>query len=145
MELPIELKEKIEQELSNISIKDLQKSAKEISEKYRDKPENKVNNRLITSKIDSIAYSASRMPATYSAVYNVLQHVKEILINNNEENLKSLLDVGAGTGSGSWAASSLFNLEEVTCIENEEYMKQVRKRFHAKCRIKNLKRSKVAN
>lgn len=144
MELPIELKEKIEQELSNISIKDLQKSAKEISEKYRDKTKNKVNNRLITSKIDSIAYSASRMPATYSSVYNVLQHVKEIL-TNNEENLKSLLDVGAGTGSGSWAASSLFNLEEVTCIENEEYMKQVRKKIYAKCRIKNIKRSKVAN
>ena len=49
MELPIELKEKIEQELLNISIKDLQKSGKEISEKYRDKTENKVNNRLITS------------------------------------------------------------------------------------------------
>lgn len=144
MELPIELKEKIEQELSNISIKDLQKSAKEISEKYRDKTKNKVNNRLITSKIDSIAYSASRMPATYASVYNVLQHVKEIL-TNNEENLKSLLDVGAGTGSGSWAASSLFNLEEVTCIENEEYMKQVRKKIYAKCRIKNIKRSKVAN
>ena len=144
MELPIELKEKIEQELSNISIKDLQKSAKEISEKYRDKTKNKVNNRLITSKIDSIAYSASRMPATYASVYNVLQHVKEIL-TNNEEHLKSLLDVGAGTGSGSWAASSLFNLEEVTCIENEEYMKQVRKKIYAKCRIKNIKRSKVAN
>lgn len=144
MELPIELKEKIEQELSNISIKDLQKSAKEISEKYRDKTENKVNNRLITSKIDSIAYSASRMPATYSAVYNILQHVKEIL-TNNEENLKSLVDVGAGTGSGSWAASSLFDLEEVTCIENEEYMKQVRKKIYARCRVKNFKRSKVAN
>ena len=132
MELPIELKEKIEQELSNISIKDLQKSAKEISEKYRDKTKNKVNNRLITSKIDSIAYSASRMPATYAAVYNVLQHVKEIL-TNNEENLKSILDVGAGTGSGSWAASSLFDLEEVTCIENEEYMKQIRKKIYARC------------
>lgn len=144
MELPIELKEKIEQELSNISIKDLQKSAKEISEKYRDKTKNKVNNRLITSKIDSIAYSASRMPATYASVYNVLQHVKEIL-TNNEENLKSLLDVGAGTGSGSWAASSIFNIEEVTCIENEEYMKQIRKKIYAKCRIKNIKRSKMAS
>ncbi len=132
MELPIELKEKIEQELLNISIKDLQKSGKEISEKYRDKTENKVNNRLITSEIDSIAYSASRMPATYAAVYNVLQHVKEIL-TNNEENLKSILDVGAGTGSGSWAASSLFDLEEVTCIENEEYMKQIRKKIYARC------------
>ena len=145
MELPIELKEKIEQELSNISIKDLQKSANEISEKYRDKTKNKVNNRLITSKIDSIAYSASRMPATYASVYNVLQHVKEILTTNNEENLKSLLDVGAGTGSGSWVASSIFNLEEVTCIENEEYMKQVRKKIYAKCRIKEFKRSKVDN
>ena len=76
---------------------------------------------------------------------NRIKHVKEILTTNNEENLKSLLDVGAGTGSGSWVASSIFNLEEVTCIENEEYMKQVRKKIYAKCRIKEFKRSKVDN
>ena len=44
MELPIELKEKIEEEISKVGLKDLQKSAQNLSSRYRDEEKNKNNN-----------------------------------------------------------------------------------------------------
>ena len=68
MELPILLKEKLEQEIDEIELKKLKQSAQNISEKYRDKSSNKMSTRLIASREDAVAYAVSRMPATYGAV-----------------------------------------------------------------------------
>mgnify|MGYP004643958299 CR=1 FL=1 len=119
MELPIPLKEKLEQEIEKIELKKLKQSAQDISEKYRDKSLNKMSTRLITSKEDAVAYAVSRMPATYGAVYSALEHSLEMMPN---ERITSLLDVGAGTGTATWAVNELLDVESNICVENEDYM-----------------------
>lgn len=122
MELPIELKEKIEEEISKVGLKDLQKSAQNISSRYRDEEKTKTTTRLIQNKEDALSYAVSRMPATYGAINSALEHTLEILKINNidyKKELKTLLDIGAGTGTASWCASEYLDLENITCIENE--------------------------
>ena len=119
MELPILLKEKLEQEIDEIELKKLKQSAQNISEKYRDKSSNKMRTRLIASREDAVAYAVSRMPATYGAVYSALKHSLEMMPNAE---ITSLLDVGAGTGTATWAVNELLKIESNVCVENEDYM-----------------------
>lgn len=131
MDLPIELKQKIEEEISKIDIKRLQSDAQNISTRYRDKKTNKVNNQLIKSDEEAISYAASRMPATYGAIYSALKNIVEVIeLQQNEIeqiSIQSLLDVGAGTGAASWASNKILELENIICIENEKYMMNVGK------------------
>ena len=119
MELPILLKEKLEQEIDEIELKKLKQSAQNISEKYRDKSSNKMSTRLIASREDAVAYAVSRMPATYGAVCVALKHSLEMMQNAE---ITSLLDVGAGTGTATWAVNELLKIESNICVENEDYM-----------------------
>ena len=125
MELPSELKEKLEKEISNVSIKELQEAAKNISIRYRAEEKDKTSIRLIKDKTESLAYAVSRMPATYGAIYSALEHTLEMLEINNidyKNQIKSLIDVGAGTGTATWVAVQLLDLENITCLENEANM-----------------------
>lgn len=119
MELPIVLKNLIEKELEKNNIKDLQKNAENISFKYREKSGK--GNRLVTENIEALAYSAVRMPATYSAIYTALKQVLEIY---NPE-IESVLDVGAGTGAGSWAVNDLIDVRQIICLEREDVMRNL--------------------
>ena len=119
MELPIELKNLIENELEKANIKDLQKNAENISFKYREKSGK--GNRLVTENIEALAYSAVRMPATYSAIYTALKNVLEIY----NPKIESVLDVGAGTGAGSWAVNSLIDVGKIICLEREYVMRNL--------------------
>ena len=116
MELPIELKNMVENEIEKVNIKDLHKKAESISLKYRN--ETGKGKRLVTEDIESISYAAVRMPATYGAVYTSLKNMLEIY----KGDLKSVLDVGAGTGAGSWAAVNLLDVDKITCLEREQVM-----------------------
>ena len=124
MELSIELKNRIEEEIDKVDIKKIKEAALNISLRYRQKNENKIKIRLINNKEEAVAYAASRMPATYGAIYNVLKHCIERinLDNNNENRINSLLDVGAGTGAATWASIELLDIKDILCIENDEYM-----------------------
>lgn len=119
MELPIELKNLIENELEKANIKDLQKNAENISFKYREKSGK--GNRLVTENIEALAYSAVRMPATYSAIYTALKNVLEVY----NPQIESVLDVGAGTGAGSWAVNSLIDVGKIICMEREDVMRNL--------------------
>lgn len=123
MELPIELKNLIEIELEKNNIKDLQKNAENISFKYREKSGR--GNRLVSETIEALAYSAVRMPATYSAIYTSLKNVLEIY----NPKIESVLDVGAGTGAGSWAVNSLIDVDRIVCLEREDVMRNLGESF----------------
>ena len=116
MDLPIELRNAIDNKLQNVSIKELSKYADDISNKYRNEERN--GKRLLTKEAEALSYAVVRMPATYGAVYTSLQNTIEIY--NSE--IKTLLDVGAGTGAGTWAVNEILNLKSITCIEREEVM-----------------------
>ena len=128
MELPFELKNVIENKLQNINIKEVQKSAENISLKYR--TESGKGKKLVTEEMEALAYSAVRMPATFCAVCTALKNTFEMfekLRENSNENIEdlgilSLLDVGAGTGAGTWAASRFIDFDKITCLERENVM-----------------------
>lgn len=119
MDLPIEIKSYIENELNNISKKELQYNAETISLNYRNNEGQ--GKRMLKSKQEAIAYAISRMPATFGAVYNSLKHTLEIC----KADINTLADIGAGTGTASIAANELLELEKIECFEREEAMRAI--------------------
>ncbi len=123
MDLPIEIKRYIENELNIIDNKDLYDNAKTISINYR--TNNGKGKRLLKSEDEVVAYAISRMPATYGAVYNSLKHSLEIY----NPNIKTMADIGAGTGAGAIAINELLNIEKIECYEREEAMRKIGKKI----------------
>lgn len=139
MELPSELRNLIERKLDVINIKELQKISESISLKYRDN--NRSGNRLVTEEIEALAYAAVRMPATYGAVFTSLKNVFEIC----NEKIESVLDVGAGTGAGTWAASKFIDLTDAVCLEREDVMRNLGKAFMQESEIEDFRNVRWEN
>ena len=117
MILPQDLREALEEQLNkNIKLENIEKNAKEISKRYRANSNN--GQRLLTKSDEAIAYSLSRMPATYGAVFNTLNKI----IENNKFEIKNVLDVGAGTGAATWAAYEILGNKNFLCLEREKVM-----------------------
>lgn len=116
MDIPEGLKDSINRLLSENKVSNIIENAQTISNRYR-KNDGK-GKRLLTNESEAVSYVISRMPATYAAVYSVF---KQILVNYDEE-ITSLLDVGAGTGAGTWAVNEIENMSQITCLEREKSM-----------------------
>ena len=125
MELPIELKIAIEKNTAGIKQKQLLAAAQNLSERYRN--ESGMGKRLLTTEIEAVAYSLVRMPATYGAVYSSLEYAKRLIEDKDIGN--TLIDVGAGTGAGSWAACEQFQITNITCLEKENAMKKIGQQY----------------
>lgn len=136
MELPVELRSLIEEKLDGISVKELQKNSESVSLKYRD--DNRDGSRLVTEEIEALAYSAVRMPATYGAIHTVLQNTFEIY----KPEIHSILDVGAGTGAGTWAVNGLTDFKEAVCLEREDVMMNLGKSLMKESGIEQLENAK---
>lgn len=114
MDLPIDIKQKIEELTSNYNLKDLQKCYNKISSSYL--KEEGSNERLVISSIDVLTYAITRMPATFGAVSKSLAYGLE----NIEQFPNSIIDLGSGTGSSILACSILLpNFNSYTCYERE--------------------------
>lgn len=117
MAIPNELTEALNELMeNNISFNEINYNAKEISKKYR--ANNNDGNRLVTSKEEAISYALSRMPATYESVLDCVNKIFE----NNDFEVNSVLDVGAGTGAATWALYNFFGKKEFSCFEREYEM-----------------------
>lgn len=125
MDLPIELKQGIENHIIGMKHTKLMEDAQSLSNKYR--TESGQGKRLLTCNNEAAAYSVVRMPATYGAVYCALDYTLDLA----NCTIKSLLDVGAGSGAASWAANSLIDLERIVCLEREAAMRQVGQKLMA--------------
>lgn len=117
MKLPEELKNKLEEVSSKYKESELKKAYSGISERYT--TEERTGSTLLEKEIDVIAYANARMPATYSAVYSAFEKAYKYI---DENKIKTLIDVGAGTGAATWAISSFIDFEKITCIEREASM-----------------------
>lgn len=87
----------LERQAHGLSRSDAAVRAATISRTYRDGG----NSRTIRSDADALAYALARMPATYAAItacLNALTDAREAF------HPESLLDVGAGPGTATWAA-----------------------------------------
>ncbi len=100
-DLPPALKAALESRLHGQSRQDAAVRAARISAAYRSGG----NSGMISTEADAIAYATVRMPATYAAVAASL---KALMQASPEFAPRSLLDVGAGPGTASFAAAEAF-------------------------------------
>lgn len=132
MDIPEGLKDSINRLLSENKVSNIIENAQTISNKYR-KNDGK-GKRLLTNESEAVSYVISRMPATYAAVYSAF---KQILANYNEK-MTSLLDVGAGTGTGTWAVNEIENMSQITCLEREKSMSNIGKKLMKNTALDNV-------
>jgi len=96
-DLPGSLRAALERMAHGLSRNDAAARAATISRTYRDGG----NSGTIRSDADALAYALARMPATYAAVTACLNALLDVRSDFQPE---SLLDVGAGPGTATWAA-----------------------------------------
>jgi ribosomal protein RSM22 (predicted rRNA methylase) len=101
-----------------------------LSERYQ---KASYNNNL--NLLEKYAYVLARMPATFAALSNVIN----ILNTNLKLEPTSLLDIGAGPATASWAALSCFqSLSKLIIIEHDpEWLSLAQKLAHENSRFKN--------
>lgn len=116
MDIPDELKKSIDELIKENKTNRIIENAQIISDRYRNNDGQ--GKRLLTEQDEAISYAISRMPATYSAVYSVVQHTLE----NYNGDLETLLDIGAGTGAATWAINELIQIKQAKCFEREDSM-----------------------
>jgi ribosomal protein RSM22 (predicted rRNA methylase) len=110
-DLPAELKSALDARLQGLSRNDAAGRAAVISQTYRGGG----GSTAIRTETDALAYALARMPATYAAVTASLNALCEI---RPDFAPKSLLDVGAGPGTATWAAAEAFSsLQDFTLLD----------------------------
>jgi len=99
--LPVELKAALEAKLHGLSRSDAAARSARISQTYRSGG----GSGAIRTEADALAYALARMPATYAAVAASLNALCEV---RPDFAPKTLLDIGAGPGTATWAAAETF-------------------------------------
>jgi ribosomal protein RSM22 (predicted rRNA methylase) len=99
--LPAELVAALEAKLQGVSRRTAAARAAILSKTYRDGG----TSAAIRSETDALAYGLARMPATYAAVAACLEALRDI---RPDFAPKTLLDVGAGPGTASFAGTQAF-------------------------------------
>ncbi len=132
MEFPIELRVMSEKLVEGISGSEMLENARELSRRYMNESGNGMS--LLNKDKEAAVYSIMRMPATFSAVAAALEQLCEV----SDFVPRSLLDAGAGTGAGSWAAISYFALDKITCLERESAMENIGRHFMERATDKAL-------
>ncbi len=109
MQLPASVRAKIEEQASGFRFADLQRAATDLSDAYREGRAVR-----LAAPERTVAYMATRMPATYAAAHAVLREVSARI-----GGIASILDVGAGTGAASLAAREHFPDARITMVERD--------------------------
>src|SRR6266481_1322929 len=100
--LPAELKAALDAKLQGLSRNETAARSALISKTYRDRG----GSSTIKSETDALAYALARMPATYAAIAASLNALCEV---RPDFAPTTLLDVGAGPGTASWATAEAFS------------------------------------
>ncbi|WP_024508263.1 small ribosomal subunit Rsm22 family protein [Bradyrhizobium sp. ARR65] len=115
--LPAALKAALDVKLEGLSRSDAAARASAISRTYRDGG----GSGTIRTEADALAYALARMPATYAAVVASLNALSEI---RPDFSPRTLLDIGAGPGTGSFAAAEVFaSLERFVLLDRNETLR----------------------
>jgi ribosomal protein RSM22 (predicted rRNA methylase) len=105
VQLPIAIRQRIEERASEVPFAELKRAAETMSDAYREGR---------SPAVSPIAYLVTRMPATYAATYLALRGIPQGL-----PPIQTVLDIGAGTGAASLAARALFPDAGVEMIERD--------------------------
>jgi ribosomal protein RSM22 (predicted rRNA methylase) len=135
-DLPAELKTALDAHLHGLSRHDATERAASISRTYRDGG----NSRAIKTETDALAYALARMPATYAAVTASLNALCEITPHFAPA---SLIDVGAGPGTATWAAAEAFSsLNDFTLLDANSALRALALAlFHGSSRLSGIRYS----
>ncbi len=124
MQLPESLQNAIERECSAFSHDALRKASQMLTSHYHEERASSVP--FFQNAAARTAYLAVRMPATYAAIHRVLLESKQRM----NAVPGSFLDLGAGPGTGSWAAAEIFpELDSITLIEQSRPMAEIGQKF----------------
>ena len=115
MQLPFSLQQAIEEISQQVPLSSLKSAYNQVSEAYRRGEDSGV---LFGHPTQVLAYLLARLPATYAAVYRAMQSLAESL---PDWRCHSILDVGSGPGTASWAAAEIFpDLSTITLLEKSQ-------------------------
>src|SRR5262249_2371818 len=118
-DLPLALRAALEARLHGVSRNEAAERAGVISKTYRDGG----GSTAITSDTDALAYALARMPATYAADAASLNALLDM---RPEFAPKSLLDIGAGPGTATWAAAEAFpSLQSLTLLDANDALRKL--------------------
>jgi ribosomal protein RSM22 (predicted rRNA methylase) len=119
--LPSDLAAALDHELEGRSRKELARRADALSNAYRSGG----GSDIIASAEDALAYALVRLPATYAAVAAVLDAVRQAAPGLAPT---SLLDVGAGPGTASFAAVATFpTLADIDLLDHNPHLQRLAK------------------
>jgi ribosomal protein RSM22 (predicted rRNA methylase) len=134
--IPQILQKAIEELTSKIKLKQLADFAAELSKNYRSSKRDR-STPYMEKEEHRLAYLAMRFPATYAAIRNVTHQLKTRI---PEISIESLLDLGAGPGTGMWALSELFPaLRKITLLEQDPSLIVLGKKLAAKAEILTIR------
>ena len=125
MENFLDLAQAIDFVLTKQGITNLKKEFNVISSKYRQEIGGES---IISTKEQVLSYISGRMIETAVIVDDVLNKV--CLVSNFKNDIKTVLDVGSGTGSCLWALSNFLNKASVIALEKEELMIEYAKQLN---------------
>src|SRR3954452_9063654 len=113
MRLPAALNRAIDAEASQHDRKLLMQAVEDMSFRYRARERSGAP--LVNTPLHRAAYVVTRLPATYAAVTSVFAEIRHRMPAFQPV---SLLDLGAGAGTATWAAAVVFpSIQRATLIE----------------------------
>lgn len=116
--MPVNLRQSIEALSSRYKQKQLIETSQRLTQRYKN--EERKGQGLVTSNIEVATYAIARMPATYGAISAALEYSMQFY---SGPVLETLLDIGAGTGAATWAASTTIDtINKFTCFERANAM-----------------------
>ncbi len=122
MQLPDPLQAAIDSLVESLGIHQLIEAREELTCRYRQA----ATAQFMTTEAQRQAYVIARLPATYAAIYFALKAIKE----RGNFSIKSMLDLGAGPGTGMWAACECFpEIETLTLIEKDAALAAIGERL----------------
>jgi ribosomal protein RSM22 (predicted rRNA methylase) len=118
VDLPRELRGALANQFQGLSDIELGRTTKDLSVRYRGG--GPAGNPVARSGDDVAAYAAFRVPATYAATVAAFTALREQRAGWQP---RSLLDLGAGLGSGLWAAATVWpGIEQMAAVDAQPRM-----------------------
>ena len=129
MELPLICRENLNRLTEHADIPQLKHCTERMTERYKTESGN--GNVLVGTEAEVLAYAAVRMPATFGAAASALRETLCALPTGTADGIRTVLDLGAGTGAASWAVTEQLPNAEVTCVEREAEMIRIGKELRS--------------
>lgn len=120
MILPEEIRLKVNELFAGLNKQSLTQKREQLTNKY--KTNQAVSKSVFETVEDSKVYAISRMPATYSVVYTLLS---DLICQGVIQDVKSVIDIGSGTGAGYFACKQHFESAKIELFERDKNMIEI--------------------